>query len=872
MYRKTIVLLIIILKITFNQDVYAQSYSKLNIYKAPDDQSSTNIIVLSDKSIIVATRVRADGWGLLHIDEHNNIIKSKEFTNTRLLNKLILTKDGNLLLVGSVGLNTNTEIGVIKIDMNFNIIWSKKISGAAMCYAYSALECSNNDILITGYSSITGNSPGDWDSFVCRITENGVLLWKKIIVNSSSASDWLLESIEVSNGNFILSGATHIGGSVDFMLIKISANGTIIFNKHFGASQNEVVYNLTKSSFNGRYIISAGSWSYGLGEYDLLLAELDTNLNVMWSKVYGGSKFDFPIATLIDGNKIITAAYSKSYNSSNNFDVVAYEFNHATGALLNTMVLGKGGEELFGSLGNVLTKKSTNKYLMTGHTKSYSSESDVFISEFNFVPNSCCDFLNIGTTTIIDQPLSLTNFSTSTENTTLNNISNFNASVINFIIAPDSLCVNKSNINNSIITSNINLCVNVPLNFNTTFVDNTFNYNWNFGDPGSGSNNSAAGTNVSHQFSHAGTYLITCIISNACISDTDSVYINITIPTPFNNNIVLNNTTFCKSNEYVFDASYLSNQHFYEWDFGDPASGLNNYSNETTPSHTFSKSGTFLITCIVSDGCTSDTDTVSINVIEPIALNTQILNLNTSYCKKQQVDFVASSDDATANYFWNFGDPNSSDNNSSIQNPSHNFSSAGIYTVRLISTNICLSDTTTLELNIRENPIPDFDFSIDTCSSELTLTNTSIDIANNNYEWYVNNININQSVFNYAIENNTNYEIKLLANKNTECADSISTTINYIVDDSNQYLSIPDAFSPNGDNQNDVFVIRTSSKCLLEELKIYDRYGSIIYKQYDEDKFYWDGKINNTTQADGVYIVHLKYNGKQYIRTLSLIK
>ena len=53
---------------------------------------------------------------------------------------------------------------------------------------------------------------------------------------------------------------------------------------------------------------------------------------------------------------------------------------------------------------------------------------------------------------------------------------------------------------------------------------------------------------------------------------------------------------------------------------------------------------------------------------------------------------------------------------------------------------------------------------------------------------------------------------------------------------------------------------------------IYDRWGNIIYKQYDEDKFYWDGKINNTTQADGVYIVHLKYNGKQYIRTLSLIK
>jgi gliding motility-associated-like protein len=168
--------------------------------------------------------------------------------------------------------------------------------------------------------------------------------------------------------------------------------------------------------------------------------------------------------------------------------------------------------------------------------------------------------------------------------------------------------------------------------------------------------------------------------------------------------------------------------------------------------------------------------------------------------------------------------------------------------------------------------MPNFEFDIDTCSSELTITNTSIDIADNNYEWFINDININQAAVNYKIENNTDYTIKLLANKNTDCADSLSTTISYIVDDSNQYLSIPDAFSPNGDNQNDVFIIRASSKCLLEELKIFDRFGSIIYEQNSEDKFYWDGKINNTIQADGVYIVHLKYNGKQYIRTLSLIK
>lgn len=1034
--------MIILLSLVFNDKIYAQSTSKLNLYEAAGDQSATNIIVLDDKSMIVATRVSSSGWGLLHIDQHNNIINSKSFSNTRLLNKLLRTKDGNLVLVGSVGNNSNTEIGIIKVDLSFNILWSKKIAGASLCYAYSALECANDDILITGYSSISGSSAGDWDSFVCRITSSGNLLWKKIIVNSSAASDWILEAIEISNGNFILSGATHTGASVDFMLTKISANGTILFNKSFGASQNEVVYNLTKSSYNGRYIISCGSWSYGLGEYDLVLAELDTNLNVVWSKVYGGSKFDFPIATLVDGNKIITAAYSKSYNSSNNFDLIAYQFDHTTGALLNTVVLGKSADEMFGSLGNVIAKKASNKYLMTGDTKSYSSNSDIFISEFNFSPITCCEFLNSGSTLINNQALSLLNFNTSSENTSLNSLSNFSTTISNFMLSRDSLCnITSGTINNNIIASNINICANEIINFNTTFSDNTYNFVWDFGDPASGINNIGTGINVNHQYSQTGSYLITCIISGACASDTDSIYINvlqepmlltnilnsassycigdsiefnfttndtlsnlvwqfdntrfsndenpkitynspgtyfvilitsnkcysdtdsiaITIRNsiamnasissgnnvqiclgntfnftaisndpntiykwdfgvallnsdtsilrtpnyvyplagnyvvqlivqnecsqdtlyanveviqsiPFNNNIVLNNGTFCKNNEYVFDASYISNQHIYEWDFGDPTSGINNYSNEKSPAHIFNSPGTYLITCVVSDACRVDTDTVSINVIESLALNTQILNQNINYCQKETVSFLANSDDPDANYFWNFGDVNSLENTSTIQNPSHLFSEPGSYTVRLVSTNACLNDTTSMVLNIRENPIPNFEFSIDTCSNELVLRNTSIDLSDNNYEFIINNNLISQNVFTYTLENNSDYTIKLLANKNTECSDSISTTLSYVIDDNNQFLTIPDAFSPNGDNQNDIFYIRTGSKCLLEELKIYDRWGKIIYQQNDVDKFYWDGKINNTTQADGVYIVHLKYNGKQYIRILSLIK
>ena len=72
-------------------------------------------------------------------------------------------------------------------------------------------------------------------------------------------------------------------------------------------------------------------------------------------------------------------------------------------------------------------------------------------------------------------------------------------------------------------------------------------------------------------------------------------------------------------------------------------------------------------------------------------------------------------------------------------------------------------------------------------------------------------------------------------------------------------ISIPNIFTPNNDNINDVFFIK-GIYLINFSCKIYDRWGSLIY-QWADINVGWNGKINDESLADdGNYYFLLTYN------------
>lgn len=77
-----------------------------------------------------------------------------------------------------------------------------------------------------------------------------------------------------------------------------------------------------------------------------------------------------------------------------------------------------------------------------------------------------------------------------------------------------------------------------------------------------------------------------------------------------------------------------------------------------------------------------------------------MINLQPQHCIDSPLSLTSASCNAE-NYFWSFGDGNSSN----IENPSHTYSSPGAYNVQLIVTNECGADTTNQVVLIVRDPI-----------------------------------------------------------------------------------------------------------------------------------------------------------------------
>lgn len=75
-------------------------------------------------------------------------------------------------------------------------------------------------------------------------------------------------------------------------------------------------------------------------------------------------------------------------------------------------------------------------------------------------------------------------------------------------------------------------------------------------------------------------------------------------------------------------------------------------------------------------------------------------------------------------------------------------------------------------------------------------------------------------------------------------------------------LYVPNAFSPNGDGQNDFFEVFGYDVSAFD-IKIFDRWGEIIYHSTDF-KFNWDGKYQSQTVPIGTYPFVISYKGTTF--------
>jgi gliding motility-associated-like protein len=71
-------------------------------------------------------------------------------------------------------------------------------------------------------------------------------------------------------------------------------------------------------------------------------------------------------------------------------------------------------------------------------------------------------------------------------------------------------------------------------------------------------------------------------------------------------------------------------------------------------------------------------------------------------------------------------------------------------------------------------------------------------------------------------------------------------------------LSVPNAFTPNGDGKNDLFRVLNAVKAEDLELVVYNRWGQVVFRTRDWRQG-WDGRLSGQRQPAATYVWMLRY-------------
>lgn len=119
------------------------------------------------------------------------------------------------------------------------------------------------------------------------------------------------------------------------------------------------------------------------------------------------------------------------------------------------------------------------------------------------------------------------------------------------------------------------------------------------------------------------------------------------------------------------------------------------------------------------------------------------------------------------------------------------------------------------------------------------------------------------------------YTYKVLISNESGCIDSASVRVDVFATEPEIY--VPNAFTPNGDGNNDNFTVIAPGIQIMRFFRVYNRWGQLVYDKPVSHGSGWDGTFNGKPAASDTYVwlvQGIDYKGKTVFKkgTVTLIR
>jgi len=360
----------------------------------------------TDGDITTKTQDNFDYW-LLKFDANLELQWSKTYGGSLddRGSALIATSDGGFLLLGksnSTDKNVSTNYGlddfwVCKVDNQGEIEWEKSYGYSGNDSGITAIETSDNHFIVSGVLDVSASGGqgnlgrnkarhAGGDYWVIKIDPTGHLIWSRYF--GGSFTDTPTGIVETDSQDFIIVGTSdsidsdisNNKGSYDFWVVKIDANGGMIWEKSYGGTEIDQAQDVIKTQ-QGNFLIVGDTRSNNLdvsqnyGGADTWALTIDENGTLLNQQVFGGSNFDVAKAALTDSSgKTIIVGNSRSSNGdlNQNFghnDVWVFQTNENSDVLWQQSL---GGNQI--DVGNDIVQLKNGTLVVVGETNSNSDD------------------------------------------------------------------------------------------------------------------------------------------------------------------------------------------------------------------------------------------------------------------------------------------------------------------------------------------------------------------------------------------------------------------------------------------------------------------------------------------------------------------
>ncbi len=867
--------------------------------------------------------------GIIKQNATQNILWNKkiEFSSNNEIDITYIDIIGDTLFGCGWLKNGNAILGTHFFKMNSNtgaIYWAKS-ENTSLSY-FSSMSYANGKYFLSG-ARVGDASGNDYSIKVIAVSSSdGSVIWQsqnlglKFSGYNIDYIDDVYGASEMKNGKMFLIGRSYVNGSdnrkMRSILIGVSESGTFFMAKYLLSNIKTEVdrrYYGMKISYDGddSLIITQSGFNSSIEvikDCKVGLIKVDTAGKVAWAKTYN-----------IQG---ATSQYSKGLHVTNNgYSIFSQYTDQASNSRMCVINTDKNGIPLVSSFlftGNSPLTLAQNTYLSVGGASKYINGNSYYTGSTFDALNSQKDIMVIGYNnnlnvnqdcySISKAIINYTNLQPYSENLIklfFNNPISYQTTFSSSDVIFQDRCANiKLNIKQNILCNNTDL--NVSL---SGVIDPLTTFLWSNG-----------ATSNSLNVQTTTKLFVQAKIPSLCCTIKDSVTPNILLTSKIK--LVLpKDTSICKNSSISLTPIVSNTNGNYTLLWQD---------NSTTMNHIADLSGIYW--CEAKDNCGTSRDSVVINIIVPPTINIdtifQICSNKLPYELSPIVNNASNifwEDNSTLlnRYVSDFGDYSLTAMNQCSQvtkkikiseyempflnlnfdssdcspfvlklpesimslsnffridtgNGEFNslkkelkFSEPGEYKVKFLYNNngcVLLYNKT---ITVWELPIAKFD-TVSSVNSSFENIYSFINSSENatNYRWNFGDYSpiskiINPTHIYDATINNT--IVKLTAFNINGCRDSAYMKIIFYEE---PLIYIPNTFTPNGDERNNVFVPIIFSGIDEKDFTFYiwNRWGELIFESHNYN-IGWDGTYANNIVLNGTYIWKIMYkptNTKKY--------